>query len=414
MPYEFTNWSGSLRFTAADRPQPSSTEDVAQIVRDASAAGRTVRPVGAGHSSSALAQTDDVLLSLDALDGLVSHDAERGRATVLPGTRLNAATRAFADVGLSMENMGDVDMQAIAGAISTGTHGSGRTLGNLSQMLVGGELVTGTGQVLRFGEDADGGTGGVTGLPDGVDGGDLLRAARVSLGALGVLTSLTLRLVPAYELHRRDWCTHIDWAMEHYDAMAAENRSFDMYWYPRSDQAQVRTLNAPGDHPTLVPPGQQLHNEEVGASHEIIPKSRSLHFDEMEYMFDAEAGLECFREVRERIKARHRRTVGWRVLVRTVAEDDSLISNCYGRPTMTIALLHNAGLPYEEYFGDMEPVLQAHGGRPHWGKKHSQTAASLRGMYPEWDAFHELRRRHDPEGVFMNDYLRTLFDGDDG
>lgn len=418
MPFQFTNWSGSLTFTADERATPGSTEEVAEVVRRAAEQGRTVRPVGEGHSSTPLARTDDVLLSLDRMSGVTSTDPERGRARVLPGTRLNLLGDQLAEQGLSMENMGDVDLQAIAGAISTGTHGSGRTLGNLSQMLVGAELVTAAGDVVRLGEDADGegagggageGGGGVDGV-DGVDGDELLRCAQVSLGALGVLTSLTLRLLPAHSLTRKDWCTPLAWALDHFDEMAEQNRSFDMYWYPRSDEAQVRTLNLPDEPPELEPDGALTHNEEVGPNHEIIPKSRDMVFDEMEYMLPYDAGLACFQEVRERIKERHRRTVAWRVLLRTVAADRSPLSNCYGRPTMTIALLHNAGLPYEEYFGDLEPVLRSYGGRPHWGKKHSLRAADLEPLLPEWDTFRRVRRALDPDGVFLNDHLRELLE----
>ncbi|KGM08963.1 D-arabinono-1,4-lactone oxidase [Cellulomonas bogoriensis] len=401
----FVNWSGSLRFTPGQVAAPTTTEEVAQVVRSARADGRRVRPVGQGHSSTPLVRTDDVLLSADAMAGMVTHDPDTLRAEVLPGTRLSEAGTAFHGVGMAMENLGDVDMQAIAGAIATGTHGSGLELPNLSQMLVGGELVTGTGDVLRFGEDVHG-RPHPAGLP--LDDDDVVRALRVNLGALGVLTSLTLQLVPSFDVHRRDWCTHVDWAVEHFDALARTNRSFDMYWYPRSDIAQVRTLDDPHVEPDIVPPGRQIHDEDLGPSHEIIPNNRDLRFDEMEYMLPYEAGLECFAEVRARIKERHRQDVAWRVLVRTVAADEALISNCYGRPTLTIALLHNAGLPYEEYFGDMEPLLQEYGGRPHWGKKHTMTAADLAPRLPRWDDFQTARQALDPEGVLLNEHLSAV------
>ncbi|WP_344260677.1 D-arabinono-1,4-lactone oxidase [Streptomyces sodiiphilus] len=399
VPEEFVNWSGSLRFTPGERSAPRTEEEVAAEVRRAAERGLTVRPVGSGHSSVPLMATDDVLMSLDALTGLVRHDTAARRGAVLPGTGLADAGRLFAEAGLGMENLGDVDYQAIAGAIGTGTHGTGLALGNLSSTLVGGRLVTGTGEIFPFGEDA------------GEDAGeDLVRAAQVSLGSLGVLTSLTLRLVPAYGLHRLNWCTHIDWVLDHFGELARANRHFDFYWYPRSDDAQVRTLNEPGREPALVPPGARLHADETGPGHEIIPNSRDLRFDEMEYMLPLEDGLDCFREVRKRIKERHRQNVGWRVLVRTVAADEAMLSNCTGRPTMTIALLQNNELPHEEYFADLEPLFLEWGGRPHWGKKHTLTAAGLRPLYPEWDAFQDIRRRLDPQGVFLNDYLRRLLE----
>jgi FAD/FMN-containing dehydrogenase len=346
-----------------------------------------------------LVATEDMLLSLEGMTGMIRHDTAARRATVRPGTALADAGREFAEVGLAMENLGDVDYQAIAGAIGTGTHGTGLELPNLSATLVGGRLVTGTGETVPFGEDAG----------PGHDR-DLLRAVQVSLGSLGVLTELTLRLIPEYDLHRVNWCTHIDWVLDHFHRLIREHRHVDFYWYPRSDLAQVRTLNQAGEEPALVPPDARLKTEEAGPSHEIIPNSRDLRFEEMEYMLPLDAGLDCFRAVRARVKERHRQNVGWRVLVRTVAADEAMLSNCQGRPTLTIALLQNNRLPYEKYFADMEPLLRDFGGRPHWGKKHTLTATELRPLYPEWDAFQALRRRLDPHGVFANDYLRTLLE----
>jgi FAD/FMN-containing dehydrogenase len=393
---EFVNWSGSLRFTPAERATAASEEDVVRAVESAAERGLTIRPVGAGHSSTPLMATDDVLLSLDAMSGLVGHDGKERRATVLPGTGLADAGDSLGEVGLAMENLGDVDYQAIAGAMGTGTHGTGLTLGNLSTMLVGGRMVTGRGEVVSFDESDP----------------DLLRAARVSLGALGIFTSMTLQLVPAFDLHRITWCTHIDWVLDHLDELVLSNRRFDFYWYPRSDMAQVRILNEPGHEARPIPPGS-VHSDERGPGHEIIPQSRHLKFDEMEYMVALEDGPACFREVRKRVKDRHRATVGWRVLVRTVAADDSMISNCYQRPTMTIALLQNAELPHDRYFEDMEPLLVDFGGRPHWGKKHSQRAADLRPLFSEWDRFQEIRHGLDPQGVLMNDHLSELFEEPD-
>ena len=396
----YRNWSGSVRFTAALRVCPRTEEEVAEIVRKAAEHRHTVRPVGSGHSSTPLMKSDDVLLSLDELSGVVSHDADAGLATVLPGTGLASLGKQLADVGLALQNLGDVDYQAIAGAVGTGTHGTGESLGNLSSFLVGGRLVTGTGEIVPFGVDA-----GESADPESLS--DLTRAAQVSLGALGVLTSLTFAVRPAHHLHRRNVMTRIDWALEHFDELARSYRHVDLYWYPRSDRAQIRVVDEPGRLDDLADPGQ-VKTEERGPSYEILPNHREIRFDEMEYMLPRESGWDVFGEVRTRVKARHRSEVAWRVLLRTIAPDRAMLSNAQGRPTMTIALLHNADLPYEEYFGDLEPVFLDAGGRPHWGKKHGQTHASLQGMYPDWDRFRSLRQRLDPAGVFLNDYLKDL------
>lgn len=354
-----------------------------------------MRPVGSGHSSTPLAATEDELVSVDDMAGVVSTRADEGVATVLAGTSLSDLGSGLEKADLAIENYGDVDYQTISGSISTGTHGSGVDLGNLSSFLMGGTFVDGTGEHVPFGVDAEGGEA------------ELLRAARVSLGTLGIFTSLTLRVRPAFRLRRLNWMTHIDWVLENFEELVDENRCFDFYWYPRSDLAQVRILNEPGDEPSLLPPGE-LRTDEVGPSYKVLPHDRHLRFEEMEYMLPLSAGMEAFNVVRQRIKERHRSYVGWRVLVRTIAADNGMLSNAHSRPTMTIALLQNVGLPYAPYFDDMEPVLRSFDGRPHWGKKHTMTAEELRAHYPDWDEFHRLRGRHDPDGLFLNDYLREL------
>lgn len=411
MPASFTNWSGSVSFTPATRAAPKNTRQITELVSRARRDGRTVRPVGSGHSSVPILSTEDILLSMENLSGVVSADQEKRLATVLPGTGLRDLGEELAEHGLAMENLGDVDYQAIAGAISTGTHGSGITLGNLSATMVGGTLLNGLGEEVPFGVAAGA-------PPEDPESDDLLRAAQVSLGSLGVLTSLTLRVEEAHQLHRQNWITHIDWVLENYQQLVETNRSMDFYWYPRSDLAQVRMLNKPGDEPELTPEGEPysyLKKDLTGPNYQIIPNDRHLHFEEMEYMLPFDGQLAAFQQIRERIKAEHRAQVGWRVLVRTIAADRAMISNAEakyrngGLPTMTVALLQNNTLPFKRYFDDIEPIFWAFNGRPHWGKKHTLTGAELAPLYPDWAHFQGIRRQMDPDGVFMNSYLRELF-----
>ena len=392
----FRNWSGSVSFTPAETVHPADEDEVVARVQLAAEEGTRIRPVGSGHSSTPIMVTDATLMSLEQMTGITTYDTDARRAQVLPGTGLEDLGAALAGHGLAMENLGDVDYQAIAGAVGTGTHGTGERLGNLSSTLVGGRLVTGTGAVLTFGEDSRAG-----------EDDDLLRAVQVSLGALGVLTSLTLRLLPAYDLHRRNWKTPLAWTLEHFDELSAANRHLDVYWYPRSDIAQVRTMNLPGEEPDLVPPGE-LHRDETGPSYQIITNNREIVFEEIEYMLPREVGLEVFGQVRRRVLDRHRADVAWRVLLRTVAADRSMLSPFQGRETMTIALLHNTSLPYEDYFFDIEPMLLEAGGRPHWGKKHTRSHEHLRLMYPHWDDFARLRAQLDPHGTFSSPDLDRL------
>lgn len=385
------NWSGSLRFEPGDVAEPGSADELAALVRYAGENGRSVRVVGSGHSSVPLVRTDETLVSLSRLTGVVEADAGAHEATVLAGTTLKDMGVALLEHGLAPHNLGDVDVQAAAGAVGTGTHGTGRRLKDVSSMLIGMKMVTGSGEVLDVHEDDD---------PD------LLRAARVSFGSLGILTHLRVRLQPAYELHRREWCSTAETAMVHLDELIERHRNFDFYWYPRSDEVKLRTMDLPGDDPPV--PFATCVKDETGPAAEIIARTRTLRFDEMEYALPLDAAPRCFAEVRERIRERWRTHVGWRVLYRTIAADDTWLSNAYWRDTATISLHHNNTLPFWEFFSDIEPIFLAYGGRPHWGKKHSLTAEQLRPLYPMWDRFAETRRRFDPDGVLLNPYLRLL------
>ncbi|MEO3744257.1 D-arabinono-1,4-lactone oxidase [Plantactinospora sp. B5E13] len=394
MPGEWRNWSGSLRFVPGGYVVPESEDEVRALVHRAREDGTTIRPVGSGHSSSPLVRTDGLLLDLRRLAGLLDEDHHRRQATVGAGSQLRDLGERLYDAGLAMDNLGDIDLQTIAGATATGTHGTGLQFGNLSTQVAGARLVTGTGEVLEISADRN---------PE------LLPAVRLSLGVLGVLTRITLRLTPVYELRRRTWCADLDWTLDHLAQLQRENRNMDFYWYPRSDLTQVRTLNLVGEEPQLRPPGP-YRQDVTGSSHRNIPRHRDLRFEEIEYMLPSTEFRACFAELRQRIRERHRRYVGWRVLVRTVAADDIPLSNAYGRATTTIACLQNTSLPHDEYFADVETVLRRHGGRPHWGKKHSLTAAELRPLYPGWDAFGRIRRRLDPDGVFLTPDLARLLE----
>jgi FAD/FMN-containing dehydrogenase len=392
---EWLNWAGSLRFTPAALERPRDEGELAALVRRAAGEGRTARVVGAGHSSSPLVRTTDVLVSLERLGGLLAHDAAAGEATLGAGTRLYDVGRLLHEVGLGMENLGDVDTQTLGGVVGTGTHGSGKGLKNLSANVLGLRAVTAAGEIVEWSHERDA---------------ELVRAARVALGALGIFTAVRLRVVGAYRLVRREYCARTDECLERLDELAAGNRNFDFYWYPRRDDVKLRTLNPPGEA-GACPPGAACLLEEVeeGWSHKTIARQRRLKFDEMEYQVPAEAGPPCFQELRRRVLERHRKHVGWRVLYRLVAADDAYLSPAFGRDTVAISVHQNASLPHEAYFRDVEPIFRAHGGRPHWAKKHSLSGEALRPLYPKWGAFLELRRRLDPRGLWLSDDLRALF-----
>lgn len=386
------NWSGSLRFVPGEVICPESEEEVAALVKKAGRENKKVRVVGAGHSSTPLVKTDDYLVSLKHFKGVESPDREQNRATVLGGTVIKEAGKDLWRYGLAMHNTGDVDVQTVAGAIGTGTHGTGKELKNLSSMLIGVRMVTGTGEIVEIDKETDE---------------DLFRALQVSLGTCGIFLKMRLQLVPAFHLHRKEWCTTIDRCLEHLDELKNNNRRFDFYWYPRSDMAKIRVMNEP-EYPM---PDISYGTEEVekkGQGNLILPKSRHLAFDEMEYSLPAENGPDCFREVAERVRKKHLKRVAWRTLYRTVKADQNYLSPMSERETVTISLHQNAGMPFWDYFKDIEPIFRKYGGRPHWGKKHSLQAEELKPLYPEWDTFHQYRKEFDPARVFLTPYLQEL------
>lgn len=389
---EWSNWSGSLRFVPGSYEQPSSEEELAALVHKAADKQQTVRVVGAGHSSSPLVKTGQVLVSLEELKEVKVHDLAKSQAWVGGGVLVHEAGEQLHQLGMATHNTGDVDVQTIAGAIGTGTHGSGITLPNLSTMLIGGRLVTSEGELIELSAEQD---------PK------LFQALRVSLGTLGIFSSLKLQLVPKFQLDRKEWCTHTDHCMEHLDELIEQNRNFDFYWYPRNDMVKLRTLNPPNKGIKELPYAS-LVKEEKDWSAFVLPKKRVLKFDEMEYAMPLEAGPACFQEIRRRVKQVHRKTVAWRILYRTVKGDDAYLSPAHGRDTVTISLHHNAGMPFDDYFNDIEPIFLAHGGRPHWGKKHNLTAKHLSQLYPKWNDFLAIRERMDPKGVFLSPDLRKL------
>ncbi|ADD07451.1 FAD-linked oxidoreductase (plasmid) [Natrialba magadii ATCC 43099] len=397
----WTNWSGSISFEPDRILEPESETELQSIVRECAERGETVRVVGSGHSWTPVVETDGVLVSLSKMTGLISHDADAKTATLYAGTTLEEAGTELHDRNLAMPNLGDVSMQTVAGAFGTGTHGTGPEFENLSGTLIGGRMVTGTGDVREFSAEED---------PD------LLRAAQLSLGTLGIFTEIELDLQTTYKIQRREYCTNWRACKDHIPTLIEENRNFDFYWYPRSNEVKLRLLNAPGggtDHEDLSYATQV--EDQTGWWQEIIPEHDDIgrEFDEMEYALPVEDGLDCFERVRERVRERWRADVGWRLLVRTVAADDAMLSAEYDRDVMTISCIQNAELDHWEYFEDIEPIFHEYDGRPHWGKKHTLRAPELRELYPEWDQFQELRRELDPDGVFMTDYLEKLLEEGD-
>ncbi|MGI8854124.1 MAG: D-arabinono-1,4-lactone oxidase [Thermomicrobiales bacterium] len=394
------NWSGSVACAPARIATPASEAEVAALVSAARRAGTGVRVAGTGHSFTPLCATDGTLLSLDGMQGLVSADAEARTATFWAGTKIHQAGAPLLAAGLAMENMGDIDYQSLAGAIGTGTHGTGRTLGNISTQVAGLRLVLASGETLDCSAAHE---------PAVFD------AARVSFGAFGVVTRITLRVLPAYRLHERTWVATFDQCVEQMSALIRDNRHFEFFWLPQDDVCAMKALNPTTDktREDAPPPevggrlARYIKPERIDWSYRIFPSERTLKFNEMEFAVPAEHGLDCLRELRHLMRDRHP-AVAWPVEYRTLHSDDIPLSPACGRETVTISIHQAAELPYRAFFTDAEAIFRNYRGRPHWGKMHWHTARDLRDLYPRWEAFAAVRARLDPDGTFLNEHLRQI------
>jgi FAD/FMN-containing dehydrogenase len=391
---EWINWSGSLRFTPRAFSQPHNEDDLREVIHNCSLTGKKLKLAAAGHSSSPLVRTDHCLVNLHHFNKLLRINSGEQTATIQAGMTVHEANRTLQKENYALFNTGDVDVQTMTGAISTGTHGTGKKLQNLASILQGVRMINYNGEVKVFTQR---------------DHPDIMKALRVSLGAFGVFTEIDIKILPLFKLHRLEVCTDLDTCLDHFDQLATENRNVDFYWYPRRDETKIRILNEPGDGKPKLTFKHTRKNDEVGWAGDMLPRNRDLKFDETEFALAAENGLECFKTIRKRIKEKHRKEVAWRVLVRTIAKDDNYLSPHYGRDSIAISVHHNAGLPFEEYFKDIEPIFVEFGGRPHWAKKHWRKASQLIPLYPEWNKFHEIRKQLDPEGFFLNDHLKEIF-----
>lgn len=431
------NWSRRVSATPSTYKTPASEGEIVDIVTAAAERGETVRVAGSGHSFSPVVPSDEILISLEQYTGLVDVDPDERQVTVTAGTSLATLNRKLARHELALANLGDIDKQTVAGALATGTHGTGLEFGVLANQIAQLRLVTADGEILEVGPDDP----------------ELLRAAQVSLGALGVITEVTIDVVPAYDLCLRRRTLPLEEVLDNLDEFHDHHRQWEFFWFPHTDRAIVKTFDeVPRDadrtvertsSPRLnghvedtVPrlenglwegacrlgtafPGTAKHasrlaagllpdKTSVGPSHEMFANPRNVRFHETEYGVPAGELPTVVSRLREYI-ATEDIPVQFPIECRFVRGDEPLLSPAHGRDSGFIAVhaYYKKSLP--EYFERCEQLFSDVDGRPHWGKHHTKTANDLAERYPEWDRFHEFRRDLDPDGIFLNDHLEVIF-----
>jgi L-gulono-1,4-lactone dehydrogenase len=420
------NWAGDQTCEPAVVERPGSAAEIAQAIERAAAAGRRVRVAGSGHSFTDAACSDGTLLSLDRMNRVLDVDRASGRVRVEAGIALHALNDQLAAHGLAFENLGDIDAQTIAGAISTATHGTGARLRNISAQVESLELVLADGSTLTCGaHDADPST---------------YLAARVGVGSLGVIAAVTLRCVPAFTLRGVDRPAPLEETLDRLEELGDANDHFELYVFPHARTALTRTNNrveeAPPPRsraaayaqdvlltnhafhafcllgraaPRFIPQINRLVTKLAGSSvrvdrsDRVFASPRLVRFTEMEYAIPRECTAEAVRRVLAVVPQRGFQ-VPFPIEVRLVAPDDAFLSPAHERPTGYVAVHMFRGMAWEPYFRAVEQIMDDYGGRPHWGKRHFQTAATLRPRYPRWDDFQAVRARLDPGGRFANAY----------
>lgn len=424
------NWSGSVHCRPKEVLRPGSIEELVEIVRTCGRDRRHVRAVGSGHSFSPLVATDDVMVSLEKIQGVQQVDAEHGAVTVLAGTTLKSLGHALHAHGLAQENLGGIDAQTLAGAISTGTHGTGMRFGSLSTQVEGLTLVMASGELLDCSAERN---------PD------IFRAAQVSLGTLGIITQVKLRVGPAKRLAVTSRRERFDKCLANLERYEEENSHFEFLWFPRTPWVQTKFLNET-DSPVsseredsngnglvdrlygflseccrLVPP---LSRTISGLSALAAPNANGVNYSHrqylaplmvraqaMEYAIPVQHARRALREIADCMDLKHFQ-VHVPLGVRFMRADDIWLSPGYQRDSVCIAPHMYRGRRHEAYFGQIEAIFKRYEGRPHWGKIHSLDATQLARLYPRWQDFQRVRAALDPEGLFLNDYLRRLFDAD--
>lgn len=419
---EWQNWSGGQKARpAGGLLYPASEAELVQAVRSATA---PLRAVGGSHSFSPVVASPGTLISLEALNGLVRHDAKALTATFRAGTRVAATGPVLKEIGQGLMNEADINMQSLGGAGSTSTHGTGRTLKSYSGYVTELRLITADGQALTCSGSRDR---------------EIFDAARVGVGSLGILTEITLQNRAAYRLRETTNVMDLASALSAIESGRDRHRHMEFFAFPFGGKAIVKRMDISTDASTPVlaeddnallefaadtarkfpwsnPWIQRLvgmfisDSTRVGESFNIYASPRTVGFNEMEYTVPAERGLECLQEVVETIR-RAGINVFFPIEFRYTAADDTWLSPFAGRAGASISVHQYYKQDYQPLFKRVEPIFWKYQGRPHWGKLHTLTAKNLRVLYPRFDDFLRIRRQLDPQGRFLNPHAQALFLG---
>ncbi len=401
------NWAGNQSCIRAARGAPTSEDELCSMVHDASNKGMNVRVAGSGHSFTAVALTNGLHLTLANMTGVRHIDHEKKRVTAYAGTTMNAFGKALKAAGLSMINQGDIDSQSIAGALTTGTHGTGMELGNLASSIVGLKLVQPNGSIINVDESTP----------------DMLHAARVSMGVLGIASEITLQVTDAFNLHERIWREDFESLMERHDELAKKHRHFSCFYCPyeqsrhcyclpdtaatskdgkTTDVCEVKVMDI-----TDRPPFESEF-EKVAYSSDVYPIEYLPNFHELEYAIPVAHGKDAVRAVRKLMLEEFPQAI-YPIEYRFTAGDGAWMSPFFEQDSVTVSVSGEPGTDYWAFLRAVDAILRMYGGRPHWGKMHFLTGDDVTAIYPRANDFRKIRRELDPEGIFLSEHLSPYF-----
>ena len=423
------NWAGNQKANPVSIDAPRSVGELAALVASASGKGQKVKAVGSGHSFTSAAATNGRMIRLENLSGILHIDHASCQVTVGAGTRLSDLNMLLHAEGLALANLGDIAYQTVAGAISTSTHGTGKALTGLAGQVVAMKLINGQGEIIECSKTLN---------PQIFD------VARVSVGALGIITEYTLQTVPSFRLRALEQPMRLDDVLENAHDLASAHDHFEFFWIPHTKWALTKRNNRTEDElqplprvkgwiektfmenyafgalcrvgrarPSLIPRlatalPSSGSREYVDQSFKIFASPRIVRFYEMEHALPVEALVPALREIRAMVD-RKGYLLNFPVEVRFTKGDDVPLSTAFGRDSAYIAVHVYKGMECEPFFRDVEDILRAYDARPHWGKMHYRDAEELSKLYPRWDEFIALRNELDPQRTFSNAYSDTVF-----